>query len=302
MSHERATIALMITLLAPLAVRADEGRIPIHASTSITQPGTYVVTRDFTGTIAVLTSGVTLDLGGHTITGPAGQAVVGIASAATRIGIRNGTLLNGGIGIYQTPSSGTVLSIEDVAVNGPTTAGIYVAGAISRVVIARSRVTSTESGIVVAGTAGSVSVAEIDDAVVQNVTADAIQITGVSARVRGCVVRSFGTPWSGIAIGNSSGALVTDNQVVGPGYKGIFLASTSAGALVRGNVVTGAGEHGIVAQGSRHVIERNQVEGSVGCGLSFASGTGSAYRENMLRGNTGGTACGPATDAGGNIL
>lgn len=61
---------------------------------------------------------------------------------------------------------------------------------------------------------------------------------------------------------------------------------------------------GIVSS-ERTLLEGNQVEGNAGCGIQFdTTASGSAYRNNMLRGNTGGAICDAGsgnTNAGGNI-
>ena len=62
----------------------------------------------------------------------------------------------------------------------------------------------------------------------------------------------------------------------------------------------------MVSWGANALVEGNQVQGNAGCGIVFASdASGAAYRNNMLRGNTGGAVCNSGTgttDAGGNIL
>ena len=68
--------------------------------------------------------------------------------------------------------------------------------------------------------------------------------------------------------------------------------------------------HGIGVGGTggalRNLIEGNQIEGNAGCGIRFdATASSNVYRNNMLRGNTGGAVCNAGvgnTDAGGNVL
>lgn len=302
MTHRRAA-KLAVTMLAlSLSARADEGRIPIHGSIVITQPGHYLLTRNVAGQIAVQTSGVVIDLGGHTLTVPAGQPGIGANVFATRLTVVNGRIQGGAMGIYVYSGAGTALTIEDVDVSGVTDSGVHVLGDASRVRIARSRVASAGSGIVVSLTGTNAPIVEVEEVAVQNVGADGIQLSGGTARVSRCTVRQFGTNWTGISLQNGKGAVIEDNQVSGPGTTGIALAAATSGAIVRGNNVSGAAQHGILVGGSRHVVEGNQLEGSGGCGIFINASATSAYRDNMLRGNAGGAVCGTATDGGGNIL
>jgi hypothetical protein len=71
---ERAILGAVAALtLATGALSAGEGRIPIHAATTIASPGRYILTRDigdFTATtITISASDVDLDLNGFTVTG-----------------------------------------------------------------------------------------------------------------------------------------------------------------------------------------------------------------------------------------
>ena len=76
------------------------------------------------------------------------------------------------------------------------------------------------------------------------------------------------------------------------------------GTVVTGNNVEGCASSGVYvfSTANRILVDRNVLELNSGCGLFFGS-SGNAYRDNMLRGNTGGAVCGNAnTDAGGNII
>ena len=54
-------------------------------------------------------------------------------------------------------------------------------------------------------------------------------------------------------------------------------------------------------EGDFNLLDGNVSEGSGNSGIAL-SGTGNAYRNNMLRGNTNGAVAAAGTDAGGNIL
>lgn len=50
-----------------------------------------------------------------------------------------------------------------------------------------------------------------------------------------------------------------------------------------------------------HLLDGNVIEGGASFGIQF-TGSGDAYRNNMLRNNAAGPVNGTATDAGGNII
>lgn len=118
-----------------------------------------------------------------------------------------------------------------------------------------------------------------------------------------------GNAEGGISIA-SNGNQVLENVVVGNGDNldgpwGIIVSGSDN--RIKGNEVQGNLGHGIhIAGGSRNLIDDNLIEGHstlVWCGIQFDNGPTHAYRNNMLRGNAGGTVCGVAnTNAGGNIL
>src|SRR5262245_38866908 len=78
MNPRSTTLIHVLCAAAALAdaALADEGRIPIHAASVITQPGVYLVTRDFSAPqpLTIQASDVTVDLGGHTVTCTMDQA------------------------------------------------------------------------------------------------------------------------------------------------------------------------------------------------------------------------------------
>ena len=126
----------------------------------------------------------------------------------------------------------------------------------------------------------------------------------------------------GIVIDGTPSNLVDQNSVSGLGASGILISSN--GNRVVGNVTSGD-QCGICSSGtvSRNILERNHAENNAFDGIRVegdfnlfdanvsegngqfgidTSGTGSAYRNNMLRNNTVGAVAGAMTDAGGNIL
>ena len=107
-----AILGLLIIVLGMGVVYAGDGQVDIAiVPYTISQPGSYIVTRDLTlaaldsSGIIITTSGVTLDLNGHTIKGP-GKAVgtghgIEVVTSVYNIAIRNGTVRDWGyFGIY----------------------------------------------------------------------------------------------------------------------------------------------------------------------------------------------------------
>src|SRR5262245_40090047 len=105
------TLALFSTLASAAAATAplaDEGRIPVFQSTTISSPGHYVVTRDIVATvgvaIAIQADNVVLDLNGHTISEPFAQPVIFVIGTSNDVTILNGKTSGGTVGIQsQTP-------------------------------------------------------------------------------------------------------------------------------------------------------------------------------------------------------
>ncbi len=296
-------------------LQADEGRIPVFGPTTIAQPGHYIVTRDIasqnTPVISINASNVTLDLNGHLISAPqfAAASVIEILDPATDIRIHNGRLMGGfnGIEHLNTPIR---LRVENVEIKD-SEGGIIVLP--ERVEVRGCRIENVLAGIEAESSAPWTG-RFIDNTIV-GVAADGMSLDFLTGgEVRGNIVRNTagGAPagcnvidWA-IEI-TGEGNRVEDNEVSG-GKAGISIGGN--GNLILGNVVRSnfsacaTSGYGLSVSGARNLMDRNQIEGNGGCGISFAPGTAdNAYRTNMLRGNTGGAVCGPAnTDGGGNIL
>ncbi len=131
----------------------------------------------------------------------------------------------------------------------------------------------------------------------------------------------------GISVLSGSNNLLTNNVASGLGATGIFVQTAGnriAYNVASSNAIDGihigcptcGADHntlerntlrrnmvnGVSVQGNTNLIDSNLIEGNSQYGILFDSGTGSAYRGNMLRDNTIGAVLGTATDAGGNIL
>src|SRR5262245_17256632 len=115
-------IALLLVCF-PAVVHADEGSIPIYqANTTISSPGSYHLTRDITATsgdaITINSSGVNLDLNGHTVTVTGFSAAVSIPSDLTgTVSVSNGRLVGGGSGYGVTNVFGSTSGRLSVSVS-----------------------------------------------------------------------------------------------------------------------------------------------------------------------------------------
>jgi hypothetical protein len=307
-----ALAALLVLPFATDHASADEGRIPLYIPAVISQPGKYVVTRDISGAnpIVIQSSGVVLDLDGHTITGTApANPVIAVAQGATDITIRNGSLVGGSNSVFveSTAMIPARLLVERVMIRGHGGHGIMVIGPPERVDVERCWIEGGNSGVVITNAVASVSgFGRIVDTTIQGVSNTGIlMFSPLASEIRGNTVRVFGGQ-GGIVV--TSPALIEGNIVRGGNLitaKGIMITGTGRGSVVRRNHVNANLGTGIEVSNNTApytLVDDNQVTDNGGCGLSFQP-IGCAYRNNLLRNNTAGAVCGnPATDAGGNIL
>jgi parallel beta-helix repeat protein len=124
-------------LLTALPAAAADGRIPLYElPVTLTEPGSYYLTRDLTHSgsgesILIQTSNVTIDFNGHTLTKEnAGNYTISSDGEYTNITIRNGTLVGGNIGIRlrNTVGDDFAVRIEDMIIEDILNEGIYVQG------------------------------------------------------------------------------------------------------------------------------------------------------------------------------
>jgi hypothetical protein len=312
-----ALLGLVGLLLAAGAARADEGRIPIFQPTTITAPGHYIVTRDFTaGGVAVTidADNVVLDLGGKTLS--ALGTVVSVSDGATDITIRNGRLSGGSYGVqYLAGASRTRIRIESVEIIGPANRGIWINGAEHAEVESCRVVNAAGTGIWVDGDgqlfsgrfAGNTILQpgehglHLEDASGTEVRNNVILGHGAAMVVAG------GIDLRGLSGGFSGGGVVEGNLVRDGGADDIGIRINAYAYRVVGNVVSnmgagGADGDGIWAEGDLHVIEENLISNNSGNGVDFGLGnTTSLLRNNYLKFNSLGATLGIYIDGGGNI-
>ena len=112
-----ALLAATALLLPHDAAAQGSGFRLITHPTVITQPGSYVVARNFSleepgAAIVIAASGVSVDLSGHTLTGPGGKQGVGVRiSGASGVRVFGGTLNRFGTGVE-------VLDANNVRIEG----------------------------------------------------------------------------------------------------------------------------------------------------------------------------------------
>ena len=130
-----AVLASAAAMVLPAA--AGDGRIPLYQPTVIAQPGSYVVTRNIsssTGPIFdIQAHGVTLDLGGHTL------SVSGVAAPALKISslggidpepfrLLNGSIIGGLHGLHAPMGINPCMRLSNLSFRGQAGTGIKLEG------------------------------------------------------------------------------------------------------------------------------------------------------------------------------
>ncbi len=309
----RVALSLLaaLTLLSPLGVLADEGRIPIYGPTTITQAGTYIVTRDFCfgGSavapclsslygIDISANDVTVDLNGHTLSmqGTGAIAIKVTSSAATRgIVVRNGRIVGDGAansnGIASTVTNPVRLRIEDVTVRGAGGNCIDIASA-EQVVVERNSLETCYAGLSITGSRFTGRIA--DNSVLDAVGAGLALFGLEGGQVVGNRIKKFsqGTNAMGIWLTDGGRNLVQGNVIAASGTfgansMGILLEgppTPSSNNVLRENVVAGV-PYGIRAYSDENRLERNLVTGGSETGVwigTVGSGSRTMIEDNQV--------------------
>lgn len=137
------------------------GTRAIHGPTTITRSGAYVLDRNFAleeegPAIVIAAADVTLDLAGHTVSGPGGKQGAGIRiEGVNGIRVRNGSIARFGFGIQVVNAHD--VRLEDLQIRGedgggppPGEVGILVLNSRA-VVVERNTVSRTFLGVFVRG-------------------------------------------------------------------------------------------------------------------------------------------------------
>ena len=316
-------IAMVVGVLVPHIMWADEGRIPVSRPTTIAASGHYILTRNITipsgmaTGILIQASNVSLDLNGFTIFGTpccgGVETLIQIAPGVSNVVIRNGRLSGGAKGITDTgPPAGEKLRIEQVEiVQGISGIQLHYSGQVE---ILSCHVNADSAGIDVSSDGG-----RFEDSEIICSSGNWLTLSGRRAQVRENRIFAGGR---GILVSGGGGNTVQDNTIQ-DGDPGIQINADSPRNLVTGNVITaglnmglsilsdgnriaenvigGNPGDGISISGSFNLVEGNQVEANA-CGINFLTAGSHLYRNNMLRGNSVLPVCGMAnTNGGGNF-
>jgi hypothetical protein len=307
-------VSFISTVALGTVASAAEGRIPLLSLPGppylITAPGYYILTRNIGFTsghvVQIQSDDVTLDLGGHTITGPTslvGAAIDVPTSPGTKlITIKNGRIFSGSQGVSVSGSGRIRLegldisgSLGGIDIAGPGPGGYYAEIVDCRIHDLLSVSGSAEPAIIVNADGGRVT-----GNLVQNVPGDGLYLLGFrGGEIRRNLVRNFGSVLadaSGIYLedngspGVAGGAIVADNTVNGlPGAvddEGMQIRTP--GTLVTGNVVNNNGSYGIHIVGNENRIEKNMtnLNGSDGIHMNILLQR-NRFEGNQSQGNGG---------------
>lgn len=318
MTRKTSRQLALITLAVALATPALAQCIPIPFTRSpvpvinLNAAGCYVVVRNLTTPIQILSDNVTLDLGGNSISLSAGDAI--FVNSADNVAIRNGVVqanLDTAISVLDADN----VIIEDLRV----TAGLY--GVLLRdtdnFAVRRLEVRNGQFGIAVDGLSLAQLTGTIEDNVIRYsgnagiVVEDGSGVAMINNRIRGpgsglggdagiavqnttnCMVQQNTIDDTGAGISffiNGTGCTIRDNVISDTQEEGIVLRTGSDDNYVVGNTVTRAAEVGLWIETLRNQVQANVLNDNASFGLEFALGSAdNLYRGNTARGN-GGTA------------
>jgi len=277
-----AAASIGLCLVYATSGLAEEGRIPIFESTTISAPGSYVVTRDIVGpaflfaiTVVASAQSADIDLNGFTVTGIHASGLVSLK-------VHNGRMQEPGIYI----DGSRHLIVDRVTFND---AGI-ISWNLESFSITRNLFPST-GNISVDSTLGLASRPRgvIEDNVMASGIISVQSQSGPTQRGDGVLVRnnqiSGGAFWA-IFMGNQDGCEVSGNRVTGVGATGIAIQA-SKDCAISNNRVTGSGLTGIEIVASNGNLIENNISNRNGQSGDPGSGSGIYVRDNynLIRGN-----------------
>ena len=269
---------------------AAEGKTPIYAGgTVITQPGTYVLTRNIsnaglTPAIEIQAGRVELDLNGFTIDGGQNRAV--LVNGGNDVKIRNGAITGADVGVDIVGMGGGHAILEDLRIVFTDSMGIRALG-LEALTIRRVLVHLTfADGILVDGN-GGLTQTRIESCQINRVGGAGIRVTGARGlHIIDNVIST--TNLEGMRIDSVIGGLIRGNEVaVAGGTAGIDMTSVQ-GATVANNVVTQCRAHGIRvgnASADVHVLENISATNGTGAGPTFGDGIRVEGQRVVLEGN-----------------
>ncbi len=319
-------LALIAAVLAaPAAVQAADGRIPIYRQTTIAQPGSYYLTRNFSvaagPAIAITTPGVDLDLNGHVIEqmSPMSDVIQLVLpsdlSIYPEIKIRNGQLDGGFHGIsFMSPTActfGLTIEISDMAIQQQSEDGVHIENGCTPnaptfvLEVFNSQIGWVRSGLNLQGVSQlrteklnitglfgpGIVLANIsewigDSLIIGYPWSDGIRMTNVaSARVDSVMISR--PTGNGLVIQDSWATTFTDLTIYDPTESGIRVMD-SADVNLEQLWITSAAQSGIEVLNSRNVKIIHSVIGSTtGAGIMLDNVDTSHLMYNTIRGSGG---------------
>ena len=221
-----------ICMSALLALPAAAFAAPPFNCQTITQPGSYTLTKNLASTgdcIVIASDFVTLDLAGFTISGNGSASSVGIHEAPGTqfpgfrgVVIRNGNVTNFGVGIEFSVSDG--VTVENVNASSNTNNGLIL---LNRAVVRSSRfddngnngVTVSDGAMITSSTAtrnGNVGFAAATGALIVNNIAINNQLSGISQDCPGAAIANTvsenGPTFTGPNLVQINGSCVSDHN------------------------------------------------------------------------------------------
>jgi hypothetical protein len=274
-----ALLSLIVSLGSGAVTRAHaadcgDGVAPCGCDDTVVVDTTLDATDPVTSTICpcngltVQGGGVTLDLGGRTLTG-SGQCV-GIEVSAFGVTVVNGHIHNFGTGLEAFDHDGRFASLE--LANNDTGARVRSAGNV----LAKSIVHQNRRLGIAVDRGGSV----------RNVLVTGNGGAGILVGDSGKVERSTVThnAEAGVLV-TGVGGTIANSSVRDNGAEGIVVAVT--GNTVARNVVTQNLGTGIDVSGGGHAIDQNRVTANGGHGINFVAGGGNTVTRNITSLNGG---------------
>lgn len=289
-----------------LSVAASALVLAAGPAAAQTPPCGATITADITlaadmtcaGTALVIgADGITLDLGGYTLTGAGVTGSAGVANTGWRDGvITNGTIAGFFFGIHFEGASNNV--IRGVTAEGNVLSGMYLEEGSDDNRIESSAVINNGTPVY---RGNGITINSSDGNTVTRTLATGNQTQGIfvgggagtaaSANTRIRHNTSYGNVSNGIGILGGSGHVVAENESTGNGGHGISFSSTPAAgrvtdSVIAGNVAAGNTLNGIAlndAHGNR--LTGNDVSGNVLTGILLTGADGNSVVANRAGGN-----------------
>ncbi len=265
-------VCLIIMMLEPHPVEGAEGRFPLSKCTTITSPGSYLLTNDITQTVTpcidIQSSKVTVDLGGHSITSTVGGVSIN-SSGFTDITIKNGIISNANTGIsLSNTTNGGSFKILNMVITDPQGNGIYITGGtgcrvnnncsrpLIRGVTIKSNGPSGANGIRLSEVTGAV----IEENIIYRLD-KGIWLTATYSSIirRNSCEKNLS---NGIYLSQSEDNIIFQNTTNNNNIRGIYILQ-SHGNVIMNNVSSQNANDGVLLYSSnKNFLDRNMLTGN----------------------------------------